>query len=371
MLNLSKLFYSIFKMIKNLSRETKFIFHFYRVLTLMLTRLNRIKDVALMYLMFTFAPSYTYLFSTRKILPSKKNKYKIINNFTPYQIIKKKTKFKKLGTVNLICRGSSFNLNKIKKMKGKIFILSGWEPLRIDSQKNIYNYDYFSHNSGNIHDTSNAVLPIKSIFFNNKNIENKKAIELYRKFKIYRKKNLIYVCNRKNVLEKYLNNKLNFHFTSQPVYSKNERNKVSPQSSYWESNAFKNLFKNKKFMSIALLENFHEFREKKTNMGPPTGSVLPFIYALSQYAKQVNIYGWDFYLDKPANKMNYFQLLWSLYKYEADVNRSKSHFESAIYNVYFAHELSKLPNIKMYGYLGEITRHKNLINKIKKVFFLN
>ena len=67
--------------------------------------------------------------------------------------------------------------------------------------------------------------------------------------------------------------------------------------------------------------------------------------------------------------MNYWQLFFNMYKYNADVNRSKNHFESALINFYYAYKFSKLPNINIHGYMSKLDKHHQLIQKIERVLF--
>jgi len=66
--------------------------------------------------------------------------------------------------------------------------------------------------------------------------------------------------------------------------------------------------------------------------------------------------------------MNYWQLFFNMYKYKYDF-RSKNHFESAIINFYYGYQLSKLSNINIHGYMGQLNNHEKLIRRIEKVLF--
>ena len=119
-----------------------------------------------------------------------------------------------------------------------------------------------------------------------------------------------------------------------------------------------------------MLENFHKPSfSNDTATWSPTGSLIPYLYTLAKFSKRVNVYGWDFYLDKSPKKMGYWEIFFSLYKYKKDVLRSKNHFESALINFYYAYQFSKLPNVKIYSYLGELGKHKKLIKRIERVLF--
>ncbi len=58
-----------------------------------------------------------------------------------------------------------------------------------------------------------------------------------------------------------------------------------------------------------------------------------------------------------------------MYKYKQDLNQSMDHFESALINFYYGYQLSKLPHIKIYGYMGQLGKHHKLIQRIERVLF--
>ena len=59
----------------------------------------------------------------------------------------------------------------------------------------------------------------------------------------------------------------------------------------------------------------------------------------------------------------------NMYKYKADVQRSKNHFECALINFYYGYQFSKLPNMKIHGYMGKLGKHHKLIRRIERVLF--
>ena len=101
----------------------------------------------------------------------------------------------------------------------------------------------------------------------------------------------------------------------------------------------------------------------------PTGSFLPPLCALSFFAEKINVYGWDYYLDKSPANMNYWQLLFNMYKIRPDLDRSMYHFESALINFYYGYQLSKLSNFNIHGYMGQLGKHEKLIKRIERVLF--
>ena len=356
-------------MIKNLKiilKKNHFIFNLCKIVMVKIFRLNRVKDVALMFLFFNILPRYTYLFSTRKVLPSLSNRVEGKKIFMPYEILKGKSKIKKFNTVNVISHGSSFNLNKIKSFKGKIIVAQGWESLRIDKKGNILSFR--TKNSNSEFDWSdNNRLSLKNIIIKKK----KSKFDVFRKLNIYKNKNIIYSIARERILKKYISSKKNkMNFIAIATYNKFRNKKLISNNKYWESKRFKKYFLKKNFFSIALLEKFFLDQEKNSSFtGAPSGSTLPLVYALSQISKKVNVYGWDWYFEQPVKKMSYLKFLFSQYNYLRDVNRSNNDFESGIYNLFYINELSKLPNVKIYGHLSNVGKQKIFLNKAKKVLF--
>jgi len=59
-----------------------------------------------------------------------------------------------------------------------------------------------------------------------------------------------------------------------------------------------------------------------------------------------------------------FPIIWKFLRRSKD-----SLFESALINFYYGYHLSKLPNIKIHGYMGKLGKHYKLIQRIEKVLF--
>ena len=100
----------------------------------------------------------------------------------------------------------------------------------------------------------------------------------------------------------------------------------------------------------------------------PTYSFFPQLCGLTFFAKKINVYGWDFYLKSSPEKMNHWQLLFNMYNFKLDT-RGRSHFEAALINFYYGYQFSKMPNIKIHGYMGKLGKHEKLIKKIERVLF--
>ena len=104
-----------------------------------LIQLSRLKDVLMMMIFFHIWPEQTYRFSTRRLLPSKKNRFsKDSKPAIPYDILKfKSSNISMMKEINVVGIGSSFDLNNLKNLHGPIFLISFASPLRIDDNGKI------------------------------------------------------------------------------------------------------------------------------------------------------------------------------------------------------------------------------------------
>ena len=91
-----------------------------------LIKLARLKDVFMMMLLFHLWPKQTYRFSTRRLLPAKKNRYsKESKPSIPYDLLESKSsRIPMMEEINVITNGLSFDLNNLKNLKGHTFIMS-------------------------------------------------------------------------------------------------------------------------------------------------------------------------------------------------------------------------------------------------------
>jgi len=103
----------------------------------------------------------------------------------------------------------------------------------------------------------------------------------------------------------------------------------------------------------------------------PSGSFLPALCALSYFADKINIFGWDNHMNCSPRNMSYWELLLNFYSYKTDtrIRKCKTQFEHALINFYYAYQFSKLPNINIYGYMGQLAKHEKFIKKIERVLF--
>jgi hypothetical protein len=331
--------------LKKIIKKIPFLWKFLVWLKIRLMILSRLKDVLMMMLLFHIWPEQTYRFSTRKFLPSKKNRFsKQSRSAIPYEhLMDKSSKISKMKEITIIGRGN-FDLNTIKKIDGPIFLISFWNPLKIDNGGKIFYNHPYSYETGI-------------------EMELEKYLSTASVGKDYKNENITYVINRTKILK--ILKKREHDTLAVSTYYEDQNGKAKPFHEDLATSSFTELFGKR----ISVIEKIY----KPPLIDPypffaPSGSLLPILCALSYFAEKINVYGWDFYLDSPPEKMNYWQLFFNMYKYKYDF-RSKNHFESAIINFYYGYQLSKLSNINIHGYMGQLNNHEKLIRRIEKVLF--
>ena len=317
-----------------------------------LINLSRLKDVAIMMVLFHIWPEQTYRFSTRKCLPCKKNRFsKESKPSIPFDLLKSKSSnIPIMKEINVVGIGSSFDFNNLKKLDGPIFLISFWSPLRMDvNGKIFYRHDYLYEEG--------QFLDAEKIFYDQTNKE-------------FKKNNVTYVIARKHVIERFKKNSNNV--LSINLYATDKDGNHYPLNKEWETSSYHSLFDHDQCKYISVVEKVYQ----PPLLAPyshfaPTKSFLPCLCALSHFAKKINVYGWDFYLDLPPENMSYWQLFFKMYKSKIDVvkYKAKDHFESALINFYYGYQFSKLPNFKIHGYMGKLGKHHRLIKRIEQVLF--
>ena len=325
--------------------------------------LSRLKDILMMKILFCVWPEQTYRFSTRKFLPSKKNRFsKELKPVIPYDLLKSKSSnIPKMKEINVIGRGSSFDLNNLKEINGPIFLMPFWKPLVMDSNGKI------TYQHGTIWDSRK--FDTDEYFFYD--LQNQPKDFFKEKFN---KKNVTYVIAlaRSRTIENFMktgNNILcvNMYATDKDGNNYSLRKNLETLLNF-------NLINNDQCKLISMVEKVYRppLLKPYTNFAP-TGSFVPFLSALSFFAEKINVYGWDFYLDSSPENMSYWQLFFNMCNYmQNDYNldrRSRNHFESALINYYYGYQFSKLPNFNFYGYLGQLDKHEKLIKRIERVLF--
>jgi hypothetical protein len=325
-----------------------------------LIKLSRLKDVITMMILFHIWPEQVYRFSTRRLLPSKKNRFsKESKPIIPYDLLKSKSSnIPKMKEINIVGRGSSFDLNNLKKISTPIFLVSFWCPLKINSNGNIFCTHYFSHKSGKFIGEKNSFTP--------KDLEEYLSNQTEDKDKDYKRKNVTYVNPRTNVMEQLTKN--GHSVLSLEIYTMDKNgNYLSTKP---KESSYLNMINNGQCNRISIAEKVY----LPPVLAPhpdwvPAGSFLHALCALSYFAEKINVYGWDHFLDSSPEKMNYWQLFFSMYNYKADIQHWMGQFERGLINFYYGYQLSKLPNISIHGYMGQLEKHKKLVQRIERVLF--
>jgi len=328
------------------------IYKIYKSINSRRVRLSRFKDAVLMMIFLHFLPEQTYRFSSRKLLPSKKNKFskKTMPNI-PFEIIKNKSSnISNMKEINIIGRGTSFDLNNLKKMKGPIFLVSFYNTLKTGVDGQIF-YEHYD------------------ISFPGQD----ELIQEYNKKPDYNNGNITYVQNNPKVT-KYLKNN-GKKIICIDLHAINHEGNYSSTMNNSSSIELGKLIDNEICKRLSIIMKMYPFALKGSDL-PPASSFLPTLCALSFFAEKVNVYGWDHQLDSAPTKMGYWQLLFNMYKKEYQSNILKNikwswnaYFESSFINFYYGFKLSQLPNMNIHGYMGQLGKHEKLINKIERVLF--
>jgi len=291
---------------------------------ILMCTIRRLFELFMMTLLLHVWPEQTYRFSTRKLLPDRSRRIKLGDSFTfPYELIESKTSdIPKVKELNIVLRGDSFDINDLKKLDPPIYLASFSNP--IDTEVDVV---YVS--------TPVVILSLKAM--------GKKVLVV----DVYQRD-----CEG-GISIPYL--------ITKSGQSKAESEKKAAAKQMYEETQY--------CRRIAILENIYRpathFHSKSW---PPSGSGLGMVCALSYIAKKINIYGWDFHMTSSPQDMSYLQVLRSLYQLKID-KKSRYQFESAMINFYYAYHLSKMPNINIHGYLGHLSKHKKLIDRIERVLF--
>jgi hypothetical protein len=300
----------------------------------------RIIDVILLYVSYLTFPSYAYFFSTRKLFPAQKDRW-TKNKFKPFLILNKpKKKFKK---INIVTKGSSFDLNEIKKFKDPTFLVGFTTTLRIKNNNIFY----------------------KHVYPNVDGIHKRKGIN--KNLKLFQKKNLYYT-NFNPPLATWM------HKDDKILSISVLRKEPDTKKYFWPGyqkikKKLKILNKFKSIKKVKIVENVYKNYDIKEKLWAPFGSTIPAIYYLLSVSEKINVYGWDFYFDKKVNNYNFFSFLKNIYKFQLDTKRSWNHIESCLMNLYFAYILEKRKDISLKGNLSGLKSQKKFIRKFEKVIF--
>ena len=258
---------------------------------------SRIKDVIMMMITFHIWPEQTYKFSSRKHLPSKKNRFsKDTKPIIPYKLLKSKSSdIPMMKEINIVGIGSSFDINDLKNLKGPIFHIPSWGPLRTDKNGKIFRKHDFLY---------------KEFKWNNidENLDDNINKE-------YKKNNLTYVVLSDEKGQKVIESlkKKGNNILAISVCRTGEDGNYHPLEKIWENNSFRALFDHVQCRMITVAEKVYKppLKAPYTNWAP-TKSFLPHLCALSFFAEKINVYGWDFYLDSSPENQGYWKLFFNM-----------------------------------------------------------
>ena len=108
------------------------------------------------------------------------------------------------------------------------------------------------------------------------------------------------------------------------------------------------------------------FKSECTTLRPGSGLIAAL--AIAKLTEQLNVYGWDFYMDLSPVFLKHFQALKLFYNEKIKHNRDRF-FEMSIIHWLYASRLRELNHVNINGHLNDVDTHSNLIKKINRVFY--
>jgi hypothetical protein len=267
-----------------------------------------------------FWPEQTYRFSTRKVLSPKKRRHRVSDRpIIPCELVESRTSdIPRMKEANIVLRGSSFGIKQLEKLADlPTFLVSFWEPMQTKKEVTYV--------------MGRAETAIKLAKLGHKVIHNEICLMDY------------------------------------------DGNITHSGFSHKETPWYNQFVDDGTCKQISILENLYCGLPKPPYcLWSPLSSGIHGIIALSYFAEKINVYGWDYYLDSSPDSMSYWQLYFNLNnQLKEDIKCASYILETAIVNYYYGYHLSKLPNINIHGYLGQLGRHEKLIGKLGRVLFNN
>jgi len=281
-------------------------------------KVRRIFDMLAMMFLIHFWPEQTYRFSTRKLLPPKERRYRVNDRpIIPCELVESRTSdIPRMKEANIVLRGSSFDIKQLEKLTDlPTFLVSFWEPVQT-------------------------------------------------------KKEVTYIMGRsKNAMRL---GKLGYKVIHNEVCMMGYDGNIAPSDfSHKEPSWYKQCVEDGTCKRISILENlYYGVPKPPYPVWTPLTSGFHGIISLSYFAEKLNVYGWDHYLKSSPDSMSYWQLYFHLCNnFVADITVSIGLLEVTLTNLYYGYHFSKLPNINVHGYLGQLGRHEKLIGKLERVLF--
>lgn len=221
------------------------------------------------------------------------------------------------------------------------------ENINLIIRSRIKNIDYSRKNTILLNFTS------KINTEHNQNLNNSEDIDV-----IVIKKNCLYAtCNYRDS-NIYMKNKLPVIFIDR-VYIENgieKRLNKFPNEVYKYCKSRKDSF----FLKVSLNSNCKTLR-------PGSGVITAL--TLAKLCNQINIYGWDFYLNKSPKTFSLISTLFLLNNKELDKLYNFSFFEYSLFHWLFVNRLNELNKVNVYGNLTGISEHKYILKLLKKVYY--
>ena len=126
--------------LKEFIKKSPSLWNFARGIKNYLIKFSRLQDVLMMFILFHIWPEQTYKFSTRKLLPDKENRFsKKSKSVIPFYLLKSKcSNMHMMKEIHVVGRGSSFDLNDLKRIDGPIFLITFLDPLRVDVNGKVF-----------------------------------------------------------------------------------------------------------------------------------------------------------------------------------------------------------------------------------------
>jgi len=144
--------------------------------------------------------------------------------------------------------------------------------------------------------------------------------------------------------------------------------KLYPQDGNCEEPWYEELAYHPLCTRISLLQKIEKGGEP-FRLRPPSGSGLAAISVSHMLAKNITVYGWDYYLKESPSEMGYWRVFFKLYSYFLDSYKGRNFVEAGIVNFYYGYQFGNIPGINLRSYLGQLCRHQKLIRKLERVLF--
>lgn len=289
--------------------------------------IRRFFDVGLMMIFLQLWPEQLYRFSTKKLLAPREDRYPPpLLPQIPYELIHSRTSqdLPEFGDINLVMRGSSFNMKHLDNLTDPVVFVSFWPKAM---WPNPYKNEFWP--------------PIKT---------ERRAI--YSHFHSGAVRELLALGLEVLWIER--------------CYEENGR--FRPDDGNRDESWYEELITHPLCRRISMKQTMEKGGEP-SRLRPPMGSGLSAVSAMSFIADTINIYGWDYYLGSTPKEMGYWELTSKLYHYSQDMHAGRNSIEIATINFYYGYQLSKIDRINNHGYLGQLQHHSKLIEKLERVLF--